>query len=113
VFLNSADDDDVRSVVSLLAKKAKEHESFRAFVYFLDGRPEQLKKLNDELQANSIALALIPDSDLDETLELYDINTKAKSTVLVYKDREVTYKVVNYNEKDADQVMKAIDKICD
>ena len=113
MFLKSADDEDVRSVVKLLSEKANEHEDFKAFVYFLDGTPDQLKKLNEELQADSIALALIPDDELEETLELYDVNTEVQSTVLVYKNREVTHKVVNYTDEDADEIKKAIDTICD
>jgi hypothetical protein len=72
VFLNSADGDDVRSIVKLLSEKAKEHKRFRAFVYFLNGSPKQLKKLNDELQSDSIALALIPKSDVKDPEALRD-----------------------------------------
>ncbi len=116
MFLNGAEEDDVKDIVRLLSAKAEEHKEagFRAFVYFLDGTPEQLKKLNSELKADNIALALIPDEERAETLELYAINKKAESTVIVYKAREVTEKVVNFrDDEDGETVKGAIDKICE
>jgi hypothetical protein len=116
VFLNNADDEDVKDIIRLLSAKAEEHREagFKAFVYFLDGTPEQLKKLNAELKADNIALALIPDKERAETLELYAVNEKAQSTVLVYKSREVTEKVVNFqDDEDGETVKGAIDKICE
>lgn len=115
MFLNGADEEDVKAIVRLLSAKAEEHkeDGFRAFVYFLDGTPEQLMKLNSELKADNIALALLPDEERAETLELYAINEKAQSTVMVYKAREVTEKVVNFeNDKDGETVKGAIDEVC-
>ena len=115
MFLNEADEEDVKAIVRLLSAKAEEHkeDGFRAFVYFLDGTPNKLKKLNAELKADNIALALLPDEERAETLELYDINEKARSTVMVYKAREVTEKVVNFqDDEDGETVKGAIDKVC-
>ena len=55
MFLNKADEEDVKAIVRLLSAKAEEHkeDGFRAFVYFLDGTPNKLKKLNAELKADN------------------------------------------------------------
>ena len=87
---------------------------FHAFVYILDGTPEQLKALNKELKADNVALALIPKADKKETLELYDIDPKAESTVIVYKSRTVTKTFTNFKDnKHGKSLRNAISKVCE
>lgn len=115
MFLNGASDKDVRSILTLLSEKKKEHDKqgFMAFVFFLDGTPDQLKKLNKELKLDNIALCLLTDKERQSTLKGYGINPKAKSTFLIYDARVLKDKVVNYDaQKNAAYVKKAIDKIC-
>jgi hypothetical protein len=116
VFLNDASDKDAEAIVSLLVQMAskREKDGFRAFVYFLDGNASELKALNKKLKADSIALALIPKKDLKETLGLYKINESAKSTVLVYLNREIKAKIVNFDaKKDSEKLKEAINSVCD
>jgi len=114
VFLNGADASDAKSLVKTLSEQAKKHDGFRAFVYFLDGTPEQLKKLNRELGVDNIALALIPPGSRKDTLKMYEVNPEAKSTVLVYLNRNIKKNMVNFNPKrDTEALKNAISKICE
>ena len=113
MFLNNADDETVRTLVKTLSAKAKQHNRFRAFVYFQNVKPESLKKLNKELGADNIALCMFEKKEREKSLKLYKINPKAKSTVMVYLNRDITANIVNFNpKKDKKALEGAIDKIC-
>lgn len=114
MFLNGADAGDAKALVKTLSEQAKKHDGFRAFVYFLDGTPEQLKKLNKELGADNIALALIPPGAREDTMKMYKVNPAAKSTVLVYLNRNIKKNMVNFNPKrDTESLESAISKVCE
>ena len=83
---------------------------FKAFVIFIDGDPEKLKKLNKELASDNVALCTMPSTD--EGVKKYELNLKAKSTVLVYTSKAVTAKFVNYDAKrDAAKLTQQIEKV--
>lgn len=114
MFLNGADEKTTEHIITILSQSAKNYEKqgFRAFVYLLNGSPKQLKALNKKLKADNIALALIAPNAKDDTLKLYKVNKKAKSTVFVYLNREIKAKWVNYDPKtDSKDFKKAISKV--
>ena len=114
MFLNGTDKDTAKNVVKVLSQMATKHEKqgFRAFVYFLNGTPKQLKELNKQLKSDNIALALLDPNAEDDSLALYKINKKAKSTIFVYHRRIIDAKWVNYNpKKDEGALRKAITKV--
>lgn len=111
VFLNGASDEDVRSLVRTLSAGVKNSgkSDFKAFVVFIDGDAEKIKKLNKEEKADNVAMIVL--SPKDDGYSAYKINPKAKSTVLVYADRVVTAKFVDYNaKKNQAELVKAIEK---
>ena len=96
-------------LLSQQVKKSGKSE-FKAFLIFIDGDPYKLKKLNKELSTDNIALCTMPSTD--EGVKKYDINLKAKSTVLVYTSKKVTAKLVDYDaERDAAELTREIEKV--
>ena len=82
---------------------------FKAFIFFIDGDAEKIKKLNKEEKADNIAMGILPSKD--EGVTGYKLNLKAKSTVFVYTKRVVTAKFVDYNaKKNAPDLSKQIEK---
>lgn len=70
----------------------------------------KLKKWGDEQGLRKVALTWIPSPIDEETAGLYEINPKAKNTVLVYKKREIAAKWVNveYDEKTLKEILAAL-----
>ena len=82
---------------------------FKAFIFFIDGDAEKIKKLNKEEKADNIAMGILPSTD--DGIKGYKINPKAKSTVLVYTKKSVTAKFVDYSaKKNAADLAKQIEK---
>lgn len=79
------------------AVKSHSDTQFKGFLFFIDGDEARLKKLAKEEKADNIALGVFGSDH--EGMKLYKINPKAKSTVLLYKRRLVTSKIVDYNAK--------------
>ena len=85
---------------------------FKAFVLFVKDTPEHLKALNKGEKADNTALCLLKGKD-DESLRFYKVNPAAKSTVLVYKDREVKASFVDFDAKrDSEKLKQAIAASC-
>lgn len=109
MFLNGVDDKIAHSLLTTLSSGIKENKGFRAFVYFENKTPTQLKELHKKLNLGDLALCLIPKEEKASTMKGYKINPKAKSTVIVYKDRKVTRTFTNYDPaKDAKALKEAI-----
>lgn len=70
----------------------------------------KLKKWADEQGLKKVALTWIPSPVDEATAGLYNINPKAKNTVMVYKKREVAAKWVNveYDEKTLKEILAAL-----
>lgn len=85
---------------------------FKAFIFFVNGSEEKLKSLSKEEKAGNIALGIL-DSEEHEGMKLYKINPKAKSTVLLYTNRNIKAKFVNYKGKEEEKKLaKKIELIC-
>lgn len=112
--MNGASDEDIKSLVKTLSAAAAKHEKaeFKAFVIFTSGSEADLKKLNKELKADNVALTLVDGLKADG-VQKFKVNPAAKSTVIIYRDRTVKAKIVNYNAKsDAKTLSQKIDLIC-
>ena len=116
MFLNKADDQNVEELLKLLSSSVKlyKDQNFRAFVYFLDGNEAQIKALNKKLKTDNISLSLITDEERKSTLKGYKINSKAKSTIMLYVTRQVKSRMVNFEKgaKDENALKKAIKDLC-
>ncbi len=97
------------STLSAAVKKQSKAD-LKGFVIFIDGDAETIKKLNQELKADNVALCTMPSTD--KGVKGYEINLKAKTTVLLYKKRIVTAKLVDYHaETDQAEFAKQLDAL--
>lgn len=89
------------------------NEAFHAFAYIEGKNPDQLKALHKSLKLGNVALCVIADKDKSTTLAGYNINPKAKSTIIVYNSRLVTKTFTNYEpKKDHQAFQTAIASVC-
>ena len=87
------------------------HKELKAFCAFWDESPQELTQLNKTLHLDDVGLTTLKGGS-DEALKGYSIDTKNKTTVLVYKNRKVTASFVNYDaSKDAVKLEAALDDI--
>lgn len=116
MFIRYADKDDSDAIIKLLSEARLKYakQGFRAFVYFLDKDEDELRAMNKALKADNIALALLTDEERDKTLGKYKVHGKARSTILVHKDRVVTERIVDFdvNSDDPETLIRAIKAIC-
>ena len=91
--------------------KSQSSKEFKAFVLFTQDTPDHLKALNAAAKSDDVALCLLKGKS-DKALSSYKIDPGAKNTVLVYRDRKVTAKFVNWTPKDAQKLQAAIDSTC-
>ena len=112
VWVNGSPDKGIATLAANLDKQMadlnKKELKFKSFMIFKAGDE---KKLQGDLASlakvqalSKVALTWVPKNS--EALELYKINPEARTTVLVYKDRQVTRKFVNI---DVEKDMKALD----
>ena len=108
MFLNRADGLDTQTIVKVLSQAAEKYKAsgFKAFVFFLKKDERRIKELNHLLEADNIALGVIPLESQQETLDKYKIHKKAKSTIIIYKDLEVTANFVNFDSRRDTPLLK-------
>jgi hypothetical protein len=94
-----------------LSGEVTQHQKveFKAFVFYLQGTPAQIKTIDKAAGVDNIGMGLL-DGPKGESVALYKINPEVRNTVLVYKDRTVTARFVNLDlSKNAAALQKAID----
>ena len=114
MFINDADEEDVRALVRVLSESREKYkdQKFRAFLLFVDREKSELIKLNQDEKSDNIALTQLKGKD-DEAIEAYKVNPEAKSTVFVYKKRILAAKIVNFDpKKDKQKLVDAIAEVC-
>ena len=113
VFAPDTNDPQLAPLLQLLQRSRDKYaaQEMKAFSAFWAAKPEALKKLNSDLKLNGVGLTMLKGPD-DPALKDYSINTKNKTTVIVYKNRKVTASFVNYDaKKDAAKLQAAIDSV--
>lgn len=113
VFAANAKDSQLGPLLSLIESSATKHKDkeLKAFCAFWDEKPEALTQLNKTLHLDDVGLTMLQ-GPKDEALKGYFIDTRNKTTVLVYKNRKVTASFVNYDaKKDAARLQAALDDI--
>lgn len=113
VFAPDAKDPQLAPLLQLLQTSREKYKDkeMKAFGAFWAEKPETLAKLNRDLKIDGVALTLLSGPD-DPALQGYSINTKNKSTVIVYKNRKVTASFVNYDaKKDAAKLQEALEAV--
>ena len=113
VFAPDTNDPQLAPLLQLLQSSRDKYtaKEMKAFGVFWAAKPEALKKLNSDLKLDGVGLTMLK-GPTDPALHDYSINTKNKSTVIVYKDRKVTASFVNYDaKKDAAKLQQAIDAV--
>lgn len=127
IWFNHTNVDHMKDFVVALEKEmqAKGESKLRVFVIYMNpfykDNPNptaeeilngKLKKWADEQGLKKVALTWIPSPFDEDTAGLYEINPKAKNTVLVYKKREVAAKWVNveYDDASLKMILNAIYK---
>lgn len=90
-----------------------QNDGFHAFAYIEGKNTEQLKALHKSLKLGNVALCVIADKDKKTTLSGYNINPKAKSTIIVYNSRVVSKTFTNYDPRtDRQAFQAAIAAVC-
>lgn len=116
MFIKDANDKDVEALVKLLSNSRTRYKdkSFRAFIYLLGADESKAKALSKKTGATNIAFALLTDKERADTLKMYKINPKAKTTLFVYDDRIISAKLVNFKagSKDEAALNQAIEEVC-
>ena len=100
-------------LLSLIENSVTKHKDkeLKAFCAFWDEKPEALTQLNKTLHLDDVGLTTLKGGN-DEALKGYSIDTRNRTTVLVYKQRKVTASFVNYEAKrDAAKLQAALDEV--
>lgn len=109
VFTAHADDSDLAPLLAQLEESTQKKKGFKAFCAFWDEKPEALTRLNQKHHLDHVGLTLLAGAN-DEALGKYSVNTKNRTTVVVYKNRAVTASFVNFDpKKDMAKLREAID----
>jgi hypothetical protein len=101
---------------AMVAHKAQQLTSFMLIITSDDPdkfNAAELEKRGLSIPAGSsresIDVAVVePDGD---AVSSYKINTEAKNTIILYRDKTVTHKMVNLEAKDVDKLKTAIDEM--
>ena len=91
--------------------KTHSKDEFKAFLLFENAKPDALKALNKQTHGDDVALCLLKGSS-DPAMGQYKVSPSAHSTVLVYRNRTVVAKFVNWTPKDAAKLQAAIASAC-
>jgi protocatechuate 3,4-dioxygenase beta subunit len=121
IWMNSDDWDNMGTLTSALESEIKKKGLKRIRVFLMYMNPENknhqeieslLTKFSEKHHLDKVALTYIPNPTDPETAGLYNINadTKIRNTVIVYKNRGVFDKVVNF-KSDAASIQKLIASI--
>ena len=88
-------------------------QEFKSWLLFVQDQPDHLKALNQAVHADNIGLCLLKGKD-DQAIKSYAITVEPgiRNTVILYKNRKVTGKFINWTAKDADRLRAAIDSTC-
>lgn len=105
----------MKSIIKLLDKKVKENPAnLKAFIITVVSKEKlgqattQLKSLNIELRASSVALTTLQPNDPGVEANQINLAPKIKNTVFVYKNRKVTAKWVDFSSSS--ESLKALEK---
>lgn len=119
VWINKDDTANVEKLVKVLnnAVLAKRTKKLKAFLIFVDATGKaiepKLTEMANKLNAQDVALAYLPPTH--EAIGDYKINLdpKVKNTIMLYRNREVTWQRVNLKSDDADlaALHEAIEKL--
>lgn len=78
----------------------------------VDGKPDELKNWNKQASADNVALTTVEGVE-NESMQVYKVNPEAKSTVFVYKNRNIHAVFVDFDPaKDSAALKKAIAEVC-
>lgn len=125
LWFNHANVDQLKGWVQALEKEmqAKGESKLRVFLIYMNPHYKdnpnataeeilkgKLKKWADEQGLKKVAFTWIHSPVDENTAGLYEINPKAKNTVMVYKKREVAAKWINveYDEKTLGEILNSL-----
>ena len=108
MFVQDINDPSLPSLILALEKAAlsREESDFRAFVHFLSGDEAKLRSMAETLKTQRVALCLVPAKAKEETIEMYKINPKVRTTTIVYQKRLVERTFVNFEAKRDSQALE-------
>ncbi|MEW6356960.1 MAG: hypothetical protein AB1696_11570 [Planctomycetota bacterium] len=107
-----ADDADATRLVAKIDEIVKAHQAsgLRGFVVFAAG-PKKKAEMEKMAAEHGISVPMVLPKDLDQTLNLYKINPKAKSTVLVTKANQVQFNAVDVASETFGGVEEAVKRV--
>lgn len=91
--------------------KSHSKDEFKAFLLFENAKPKALKAYNQETGGDNVGLCLLKGSS-DPAMAQYKVSSSVQNTVLVYRNRTVVAKFVNWTAKDSAKLQAAIDSAC-
>ncbi|MCS7223705.1 MAG: hypothetical protein NZ959_03950 [Armatimonadetes bacterium] len=101
----------VAKLEELIKELRKEKKEIYAFVIWVDPTAkDRIAKLAQEKKIEAIALCYLPEKRRDSYLQLFKIalSDDLKNIVFVYRNKTLSAKMINVDQKDFDKVKQAI-----